>query len=93
MHVRVQVELTAPARETHLREMLSAAVRLTDDRESVRTSVVVDDPRAMLAEFTMPKARQMDVIDKIGHTFALFMEDYSTQLIWFPKPKRKAKSE
>jgi hypothetical protein len=39
----------------------------------------------MLAEFTMPKARQMDVVDKIMHEFALFMEDYSTQSVWFPE--------
>ena len=50
-------------------------------------------PNIMLAEFTMPKARQMDVVDKIGRTFSLFMEDYSTQSIWFPKEPRSVEAQ
>ena len=89
MDVRVKVELTVPAGEEHLREMRSAAATLTDDPQSVRASVVPDEPQAMLAEFTIPKARQRDVVDRIGYQFTLFMKDYSTQTIWFPKPVRK----
>ena len=85
MDVSVQVDLTVEAREEHLVEMLSAAQILTDDRRSARASVLPENPKAMLAEFTIPKARQMDVADKIMHQFALFMQDYSDQTIWFPK--------
>jgi len=84
MSVCVQVELTVSARQTHLHEMVSAARSMTDDQRSIRVSTISDDPKSMLAEFTMPKARQMDVVDKIMHEFALFMEDYSTQSVWFP---------
>jgi len=58
---------------------------MTNDRDSIRVSVEDDLPNIMLAAFTMRKARQMDVVDKIGRTFSLFMEDYNTQSIWFPK--------
>jgi len=61
---------------------------MTNDRDSVRVSVEDDLPNIMLAAFTMRKARQMDVVDKIGRTFSLFMEDYNTQSIWFPKRTR-----
>ncbi len=88
MKVCVQVDLRTLAADKHLSEMRDAAERVTDDKQSVRVSVLDHEPRAMLAEFTMPKARQMDVVDKIMHEFALFMEDYKTQSVWFPHPPR-----
>lgn len=88
MAVRVNVELSVSAVEKHQREMCSAAVGLTNDRESVSVWVDDEDPRSMFAYFTMPKARQMDVVDKIMHRFSLFMDDYATQSIQFPKAGR-----
>lgn len=84
MSVCVQVDLTVPARQTHLHEMASAARSMTDDQRSIRVSTISEDPKSMLAGFTMPKARQVDLVDKIMHEFALFMENYSTQSVWFP---------
>jgi hypothetical protein len=92
MKVCAEVELTAPGATKHLREMNSAAERMTDDQSSVRAWVDKEKPKSVFAEFTMPKARQMDVVDRIMHEFALYMEDYSTQSLWFPHPPRKRRS-
>lgn len=89
MEVRVQVNLTVMPAEKHLAEMWSAANLLTDDRKSVRVSIPSDEPMSMVAAFTIPKARQMDVVDKIMRTFSLFMDDYGDQTVWFPKEPRK----
>jgi len=43
----------------------------------------------MIAAFTIPKARQIDVIDNIMPTFSLDMDDYQDQTVWFPKKARK----
>ena len=92
MEVKVQVDLSVPAREEHLGVMRSAANILTDDPESIRLSVLPGKPQAMLAEFTMLKARQMDVVDKIMREFAMFMQDYNDQTVWFQKrPKQRKK--
>ncbi len=92
MDVRVQVDLSVEPAKKHLAEMRSAANSLTDDRKSVRVSVPSDEPKSMIAAFTIPKARQMDVIDKIMRTFALSMDDYQDQTAWFPKKTRKRKT-
>ena len=93
MNVRVQIDLSVPPARKHLDEMLSAADLLTDNQKSVRVSVPPDNPKSMIADFTIPKARQMDVVDKIMRRFALFMEDYQDQTIWFPKRPRKKTTE
>ena len=92
MNVSVQVDLSAAVGEKHLAEMGSAANLLTDDRDSVRVSVLPDNSKSMLAEFTIPKARQMDVVDKIMREFAMFMEDYADQTVWFPKKPKQRRS-
>ncbi len=90
MDVRVRVDLSVTTANKHLAEMQSSANILTDDRKSVRVSVPSDEPKSMIAAFTIPKARQIDVIDNIMRTFALSMDDYQDQTVWFPKKPRKA---
>ena len=92
MKVCSEVELTALGAAKHLRVMRSAAEHMTDDQSSVRAWVDQEKPRSVFAEFTMPRARQMDVVDKIMHEFALYMEDYGTQSLWFPHRPRKKRS-
>ena len=89
MKVCVEIELTAPSASKHLREMESAAERMSDDLSSVRSWVNKEKPKSVFAEFTMPRARQTDVVGRIMHEFALYMEDYSTQLVWFPRSPKK----
>lgn len=86
MLIRSGIELTTRAGEKHLRMMKIAAERLTDDLSSVRVWIHDDMPDTVFAECSIPKARQMDVVDRIMHAFALNMEDYSTQSVWFPDP-------
>jgi len=88
MKVCVKVELAAPAEDKHLYEMNLAAAQMTNDRDSIQVSVEDEIPSIMLAVFTMRKARQIDVVDKIGRVFSLYMEDYRTQSICFPKKPR-----
>ena len=85
MNVKSRVTLSKPAQKSHVDVMRSAANTLTNDRASVRAFVSPENDCAVVAEFTMDKARQGDVVDKISHEFAMYMQDYSTQDIWFPK--------
>jgi len=89
MDVRIQVDLSVEPAKKHLTEMRLAADSLTDDRKSVKVSVPTDAPKSMIAAFTIPKARQIDVIDNIMETFSLYMDDYEDQTVWFPKKSRK----
>ena len=41
----------------------------------------------------MPKRRQMDVVDKIGHEFSWRIHDYGSYTIWFPKMPKRDKSK
>ena len=89
MVVCSEVELTTTAATKHLEVMKSAAERITDDLSSVRVWIDDDLPASVFAECTIPKARQLDVADRIMRSFYLHMEDYSSQSIWFPHPPRK----
>jgi hypothetical protein len=92
MDVRVQIDLSVPPADKHLKEMRSAANLLTDDRTSVRVSVPAEHPKSMVAAFTIPRAREMDAVDKIMRDCAMFMEDYQDQTVWFPKKPRKRRT-
>ena len=63
--------------------------RYKDGDDRVRAWQDKKKPKSVFAEFTMLRARQMDVVDRIMHEFALYMEDYDTQSVWFPQPPRK----
>ena len=93
MDVRVQIDLSIPASEKHTACMHSAANLLTSDRDSVQVSIPPDNPKAVLAAFTIPKAREMDVVDKIMRECAMVMEDYEDQTVWFPKKPRKKRPQ
>jgi len=92
MDVMVRVDLSGRVGRKHLKEMRSAALRLTNDRRSVHVHKDRGKLQAMLAEFTIKKRRQMDVVDRIIDAFALFMPDYDYSTIWFPKPNPKKKT-
>lgn len=85
MKVIDYIELSVPAGERHLKEMRDAAESLTDNPESIVVYAEPDAPTVVVAEFTMTKARQIDIDDKILHCFALDMPDYENQSIVFPR--------
>jgi hypothetical protein len=88
MPVRVTVDLSIDAQDKHFEQMRAAASYLTDDKSRVQVSHPSDDPKKLLAEFTVPKARQIDVVDWIGRKFWI-VEDYQTCSICFPQPFRR----
>ena len=88
MHVCVEVHLSVRPTEKHREQARSAASYLTDNDESVRISFPRRTPKRVLAEVTIPKARQIDVVDRIAKAF-WDVDDYGTCTIWFPKPERK----
>lgn len=85
MKVIVYIELSVAVGKRHLSEMQAAAQRFADNKDSLVVSVDPDDNNVAIAEFTMPKARQMDVVDRIMRRFAQNMPDYETQSVGFPK--------
>ena len=88
MNVCVEVQLSVRPIDKHREQAHSAVRYLTDNDESVRISFPPETPKGVLVEFTIPKARQMDVVDWIAKAF-WNMDDYGTCTIWFPKPAKK----
>ncbi len=66
--------------------MYEAAERLTDDPTSIVITRSTNTPPAIIAEFTMPKARQIDVVDRIARTFWR-IDHYTDSSISFPKTR------
>ena len=90
MDVRVTIDLSVAAQEKHFEQMRSAASYLTDDRSSVKVSYASDDRKKLEATFTVPTARQADVVDLIGREFWC-VEDYQDSSISFPRPVKPAR--
>lgn len=85
MNVKIEVELRSSPTEMDREDMSEAATYLTDDKKSVVVYVPEDMQNTIVAEFTIPKARQMDVVDKIGRRFRCDVTNYSQSAISFPK--------
>ena len=85
MIVRVEITLDCEPKDTHKEQMFSSAEYLTDDVGSIVISIHPQNSKIIVAEFTMEKAKQIDVVDKIGKEFSYYMEDYSDSSIYFPK--------
>ena len=84
MNVKVQVELCASPTEVNEEEMHGAARRLTNNKESVVVYVSDDKPDTLVAEFTINKARQIDVVDRIAGEFRFWVGNYDQSTISFP---------
>ena len=84
MNVMVEVELDVKPKKKHWKVMQQAAEALTDDKSSIRVSAPEDEEKTLVVEFTMERARQIDVVDRIGDEFSEYMEDYADSSISFP---------
>jgi len=84
MMVRSEIELRVPATERHVKIARSAAESLTCDKSSVHVEIPTEYPKYLQTSFLVPKARQMDVVDRIAKGMALEMVDYQTHAIYFP---------
>ena len=85
MIVRVEITLDCKPKDTHKKQMFSSAEYLTNDVNSIVISIHSKDSKIIVAEFTIEKAKQIDVVDKIGKEFSYYMEDYSDSSVSFPK--------
>jgi DNA-binding MarR family transcriptional regulator len=92
MNVKVEVELNSHATEVHMEDMLASAKALTNDKQSVAVYVPDGEPKTIVAEFAINKARQVDVVDGIGRKFRCEVRNYSQSAISFPNAvSRKAR--
>lgn len=69
--------------------MRCAAQALTDDESSIQISGSPDEPKRLTARFSVPDARQADVVDGIGREFWRWIEDYSDTAMGFGPRKRR----
>jgi len=88
MQVSVTIDLSVMPESRHLEQMRSAAVSLSDDSSSVRVACLPDAPRKIEAQFSIPDARQIDVVDRIGRRFWQ-VEDYRDSSIGFSRPSKR----
>jgi len=91
MNVKVEIELCASAKQEDKKEMYGAAEFLTNDTDSIYIYQPKGKSYNLVAEFTINKARQIDVVDRIGKEFSYNMENYSQSTISFPDKPTKWK--
>jgi len=88
MNVSVTIDLSILAVEKHWRQIQLAAEQLTNAKESVQVSQPANNPKRLTVSFTVPKARQADIVDHIGREF-WGVDDYSDSAIRFAsEPQR-----
>ena len=87
MEVSVTIRLSVPPQDKHMEQMQSAAFSLTDVPASMQVTCSPSSPKEVTACFTVPDARQEDVVDRIGRAFWQ-VEDYSDCSIGFYRPRR-----
>ncbi len=90
MNVSVKIDLSVPAAEKHWRQMQRAAEYLTDSKSSVQVSQPVGNPKGLAVSFTVPRARQGDIVDAIGRAF-WNVEDYRDSAIGFSSEPRRTR--
>jgi len=90
MNVKVKIELCLPPKKKDQEEMYDAAEFLTNETNSIYIYQPQSKKNELVAEFTINKARQIDVVDRIGNEFSYNIGNYSQSSISFPdKPTRK----
>ncbi|MBF0100200.1 MAG: hypothetical protein HQK77_04760 [Desulfobacterales bacterium] len=72
--------------------MREAAEDLTDNKNNVTVFTHAQKKKTIVAEFTIQKARQIDVVDRIGRAFH-FINDYNDSAISFPNPPKRSNSK
>jgi hypothetical protein len=94
MKVHVYVTFSVKPEKKHGEAMRLSASSRTDDKDSVSVSTAPGNGKTLVAEFTVPKARQMDMVDRIVQAFEDFVPDAIDFSASFPRSEaedRKAK--
>jgi hypothetical protein len=84
MDVSVTIDLSVAPDEKHIAQMRLTARSLTDDPSSVQVSCPPSSPKQICAQFSVPDARQADVVDRIGREF-WSVENYNDSSIGFSR--------
>jgi len=88
------VDLSVLPEDKHFESMRFCAERITDNKTPIEIVRQERRPKTFIAKFSMPKARQMDVVDDITQVFADFVADSINFGVDFPRSaaeERKAK--
>ena len=80
----MEVLFGAPTAEDNA-NLCAVALRLTNDRESVRVFAREDSPYRLVAEFTMPTEAQYKAVDRIDHAIRFSLGNRLDSIISFPK--------
>ncbi len=92
MEVKVEVLLTVSAAKADKGEMFEAATILTNDYNSINVHVPKGKPKTIVAEFSINKARQIDVVDQIFKEFRYSVRNHNDTSISFPKKSSAKRS-
>src|SRR3954462_14584470 len=84
MEISVTIDLAVVPEKRHVAQMRSAAISLTDDPKSVQVSCPPSSPKQICARFSVPDARQDEVVDRIGRRF-WDVENYNHSRIGFSR--------
>jgi hypothetical protein len=90
MEVSVTIQLSLEPKIKHAAQMRSVARSLTDDPRSVRIICPPGSPKHISARFTVPDAREADVVNRIGRGFWQ-VEDYEDSTIGFSRSVRRTR--
>ena len=88
MEVSVTICLSVMPQDKHVKQMQSAAGSLTDDPNTVQVACGPASSKQIFARFSVPDARQADVVDRIGRQFWQ-VEDYEDSSIGFSRTVRR----
>jgi hypothetical protein len=69
MRISVEIDLTIDAEAAHLEAAREVAERLTVSRDSVQVRTAPDEPRWLLVDFEIRKAREIVVLPRISRAF------------------------
>jgi len=93
MNVKMKIKFCSTPKKQDFDGMYNAAESLTNDTDSVIIYQHKGPENALVAEFTINEARQIDVVDRIGKEFSYNLEDYLDSSISFPKKMLRKRSQ
>jgi hypothetical protein len=92
MTASVTITLSIPPADKHRQQMRRAAQALTDVETSIEVFQSPENPKRLTARFSVPDARQADVVDRIGRELWRWIEDYNDSSVGFGPKKRRTSS-
>ena len=93
MLVRSEIELSVPVADCHINAAREAASYLTTDKSSIQIKIVGEGKNWIYTTFTVKRARQVDVCDRIAKEMSMEMEDYQDQILCFLKSEAEQRRD